>query len=134
MNGCALPRNFTEDLEKLHRKKFVEARGKFESPSRTPSAAQASSSEEPAPTLEEEFEGQIEEQAEELGENLAPVLEDMAEKTLREFSTPTKANIRTGPTVGRMDSSSSLLSSPWFKPANSMEKLMKMQVHTYNTL
>jgi len=61
MNGFALPGNFTEDLEKLLRKKFVEARDKFESPSRTPSAAQASSSEEPALTLEEEFEGQIEE-------------------------------------------------------------------------
>ena len=59
MNGFALPRNFTEDPEKLLRKKkFVEARDKFESPSRTPSAAQASSSEEPAPTLEEEFEEQ----------------------------------------------------------------------------
>jgi len=30
-------------------------------------------------------------------------------------------------TLGRMDSSSSLLLSPWFKLANSMEKLMKMQ-------
>jgi len=67
MYGFALPRNFTEDLEKLvWKKKFVEARDKFESPSRTPSVAQASSPEEPAPTLEEEFEGQIEEQAEEL--------------------------------------------------------------------
>ena len=56
MNGFALPRNFTKDLEKLLRKKkFVEARDKFESPSRTPSAAQASSSEESSPTLEEEF-------------------------------------------------------------------------------
>jgi len=84
MNGFALPRNFTKDLEKLLvKKKFVEARDKFESPSRTPSATQASSSEEPAPTLEEEFEEQIEEQAEEeLGGNLAPVFEDMAEKTL----------------------------------------------------
>jgi len=80
MNGLALPRNFTQDLEKLLRKKkFVEARDKFESPSRTPSAAQASSSEEPAPTLEEGFEEQIEE---ELGGNLASVFEDMAEKTL----------------------------------------------------
>jgi len=57
MNGFALPRNFTEDLKKLLRKKkFVEARDKFELPSRTPSAAQARSLEEPAPTLEEEFE------------------------------------------------------------------------------
>jgi hypothetical protein len=62
MNGFSLPRNFTEDLEKLLRKKkFVEARDKFESPSRTPSATQASSSEEPAPILEEEFEEQVEE-------------------------------------------------------------------------
>ena len=100
MNGFALPRNFTEDPEKLLRKKkFVEARDKFESPSRTPSAAQASSSEELDPTLEEEFEEQIEERAEELGGNLAPVFEDMAEKTLREFSAPTTANIRTGPAV-----------------------------------
>jgi len=83
MNGFALPRNFTENPEKLLRKKkFIEARDKFESPLRTPSAAQASSSEEPTPTLEEEFEEQIEEQAEELGGNLAPVFEDMAEKTL----------------------------------------------------
>jgi len=80
MNGFALPRNFTEDLKKLLRKnKFIEARDKFESPSRTPSAAQASSLEEPALTLEEEFE----EQAEKLGGNLAPVFEDMAEKTMR---------------------------------------------------
>jgi len=96
MNGFALPRNFTNDLEKLlSKKKFVDARDKFESPSRTPSAAQASSSEEPAPTLEEE----LQEQAEELVGNLAPVFEDMAEKTLREFSAPTTANIRTGPVV-----------------------------------
>jgi len=96
MNGFALPRNYIEDPEKLLRKKkFVEARDKFESPSRTPSATQASSLEEPAPILEEEFE----EQAEELGGNLAPVFEDMAKKTLREFSTPTTANIQTGPAV-----------------------------------
>ena len=88
-NDFPLPRNFIEDPEKLFRKKkFVEARDKFESPSRTSSAAQASSSEEPAPTLEEEFEEQVEEQAEELGGNLAPVFKDMAEKTLREFSGP----------------------------------------------
>jgi len=93
MNGFALPRNFILDLEKLlWKKKLVEARDKFESPSRTPSAAQANSLEESAPTLEEEFE----EQAEELGGNLAPLFEDMAEKTLREFSAPTTANIRTG--------------------------------------
>ena len=100
MNGFALPRNFTKDLEKLLiKKKFVEARYKFESSSRTASDAQARSSEEPAPTLEEEFEEQIGEQAEELGGNLAPVFEDMAEKTLREFSAPTTANIRTRPAV-----------------------------------
>jgi len=82
MNGFALPRNFTEDPEKLLRKKkIVEARDKFESPSRTPSTAQASSSEELVPTLEEEFEEQLEEQVEELGGNLAPMFEDMAEKT-----------------------------------------------------
>jgi len=45
--------------------------------------------------LEEEFEEQIEE----LGGNLDPMFENMAEKTLREFSTLTKANIRTGPAV-----------------------------------
>ena len=96
MNGFALPRNFIKDPEKLLRKKkFVEARNKFESPSRTPSASQASPLEELASTLEEEFE----EQAEELGGNLAPVFEDMAEKTLREFSAPTIANIQTGPAV-----------------------------------
>jgi len=96
MNSFALPRNFTEDPEKLLRKKkFVEARDKFESQSRTPCAAQASSSEEPAPTLEEEFEEQVEEQTEEqLGGNLAPVFEDMA-KTLQEFSAPTTVNIWT---------------------------------------
>jgi hypothetical protein len=33
----------------------------------------------------------------------------------------------------RMDSSSSLRSLPWCKLANSVERLMKMQVHTYNT-
>ena len=31
--------------------------------------------------------------------NLSPVFEAMADKTLREFSAPTTANIRTGPTV-----------------------------------
>ena len=36
-------------------------------------------------------------------------------------------------TPGRMNSSSSLLSLPWFKLAKSVEKVMKMQVHTYNT-
>jgi len=83
MNGFALPRNFTKDPEKLLRKKnLIEARDKFESPSRTPSAAQDSSSEEAAPTLEEEFEGQIEEQAKALGGNLAPMFEEIAEKTL----------------------------------------------------
>ena len=96
MNGFSLPRNFTDDPEKLLRKKFVEAKDKFESPSRTPSATQASSSEEPAPTLEEEFEEQVEEHAEEhLGENLAPVFENMAEKTLREFASLKIANIWT---------------------------------------
>ena len=96
MNGFSLPRNYIEDPEKLLRKKkFVEAKDKFESPSRTPSAAQASSLEELAPTLEEEFE----EQAEDLGGNLAPMFEDMAKKTLQEFSAPTTANIRTGPVV-----------------------------------
>ena len=45
--------------------------------------------------MEEEFEEQIEE----LGGNLDPMFENMAEKTLREFSTLTKANIRTGPAV-----------------------------------
>jgi len=101
MNGFSLPRNFTKDLEKLLRKKkFVEARDEFESPSRTPSAAQASSSKEPAPILKEEFEEQVEEQTEEhLGEDLAPVFEDIAEKTLREFSAPTTTNIRTRPAV-----------------------------------
>jgi hypothetical protein len=49
--------------------------------------------------LEEEFEEQIGEQAEELGGNLAPVFEDMAEKTLQEFSAPTTTNIRTRPAV-----------------------------------
>jgi len=96
MNGFALPRNYIDDTEKLLRnKKFVEARDKFESPSRTSSPAQASSLEELAPTLEEEFE----EQAKELGGNLAPVFEDMVEKTLWEFSAPTTANIRTRPVV-----------------------------------
>jgi len=81
MNGFALPRNFIEDPEKLLRKKkFVEARDIFESPSRTSSVAQVSSLEEPTPTLEEEFEEHVEEQAE-------------------EFSAPTTANIRTGPAV-----------------------------------
>ena len=82
MNGFSLPINFTKDPEKLLRKKkFVEARDKFESPWRTPSATQATSSEELAPILEEEFEEQVEEQAEEhLGENLAP---PMFEKWLR---------------------------------------------------
>jgi len=37
MNDFSLPRNFTEDTEKLLRKKkFVKVRDKFESPSRTP--------------------------------------------------------------------------------------------------
>jgi len=95
MKDFALPRNFTEDLEKLLRKKkFIEARDKFESPSRTQSAAQASSSEEPSRILEEKFEEQIEEQGEErLGGNLAPVFEDMAE-TLQEFSSPITANMK----------------------------------------
>jgi len=43
MNSFSLPRNFIEDPEELLRKKFVEARDKLESPSRTPSATQASS-------------------------------------------------------------------------------------------
>jgi len=131
MNSFALSRNFTKDLEKLLRKKkFVEAKDKFESPSRTPSAAKASSSEEPAPTLEEEFE----EQAEELGGNLAPVFEDMAEKTLLEFFAPTIANIWTGIAVKTGENGFELKAAliAWFKPANSVEKLMKMQVHTYN--
>jgi len=74
MNDFPLLRNFTDNLEKLlGKKKFIEARDKIESPSITPSAAQASSSDEPAPTLEEEFDEQVEEQTEEhLGENLAP--------------------------------------------------------------
>jgi len=62
MNGCSLPRNFKDPKKLLRKKKFVEAREKFESTSRTPSAAQACSSEELAPILEEEFEEQVEEQ------------------------------------------------------------------------
>jgi len=63
------------------------------------------------------------------------MFENMAEKTLQEFCAPTTLNIPTRPVVntGRMESSSSLLSLPWFKPANYVEKLMKMQVHIYNT-
>ena len=89
MNGFSLPNNFIDDPERLiRRKKFVEAWDIFDSPPRTPTAAQASSLGELAITLEEE-----------LGDNLAPLFEDMTEKTLREFSTPTKANIRTEPAV-----------------------------------
>ena len=85
--------------------------------------------------MEEEFDEQVEEQAKEhLGENLAPAVENMAEKTLQEFSAPTTTNIRTGPAVNTRENGFELklLSLPWFKTANSMEKLMKMQVHTYN--
>jgi len=62
------------------------------------------------------------------------MFEDMAEKTMREFSAQQQIfGLDQQSTLERMDSSSSLLSSPWFKLANSMEKLMKMRVHTYNT-
>jgi hypothetical protein len=43
MNCFSLPNNFTDDLEKiLRRRKFVEVRDNFESPSRTPIAARPS--------------------------------------------------------------------------------------------
>jgi hypothetical protein len=49
--------------------------------------------------------------------SLASEFEVMADKTLREFSAPTTANIRTGPAVNVGE--------------NGFE--LKMQVHTYNT-
>jgi hypothetical protein len=36
---------------------------------------------------------------EHLGEDLSPVFEDLAEKTLHEFSAPTTENNRTGPAI-----------------------------------
>jgi hypothetical protein len=84
--------NYTEDPEKLlKRRKFARTRDIFESPSRTPST-ETCSSQEQAPSSEgEESEG--------LEVNLTPVFQAMAEKTLREFSAPTTANIHTGPNV-----------------------------------
>ena len=67
--------------------------------------------------------------------SLTPEFEAMANRTLREFSTPTTANIRTRPIVNVeiMDSSSSQLSSTWCKQTSFMERHMKMQVHISNT-
>jgi hypothetical protein len=66
--------------------------------------------------------------------SLASKFEPMADKTLREFSAqqlPTFVRDQWS-TLERMDSSSSLHSLPWCKTANSVERLMKMEVHTYN--
>jgi hypothetical protein len=67
--------------------------------------------------------------------SLTPEFEAMANKSLRKFSTSTIANIRIGlkSMLETMDSSSSLHSLPWCKLISFVERLMKMQVHTYNT-
>ena len=67
--------------------------------------------------------------------SLTPEFEDMANKTLHEFSTPTTANIHTGPTVNVGDNGFEL------KPAliNMVQssqfcgRHMKMRVHISNT-
>jgi hypothetical protein len=67
--------------------------------------------------------------------SLTPEFEAVANKSLHEFSAPTIANIRTRPevNVGTIDLSSSLHSLPWCKLISFVQRLMKMQVHTYNT-
>jgi len=86
--------------------------------------------------LEEEFEEQVEEQAEEhLGKNLAPMFENMTEKTLREFSAPTTANVQTIPAVNIGENGFELNPAliAMVQANQFCGKLMKMQVHTYNT-
>jgi hypothetical protein len=70
-----------------------------------------------------------------LRRSLTPEFDAMAEKSLREFSAPQlpifvldqKSMLET------MDLSSNLRSSPWCKLVSFVERLMKMQVQTYNT-
>ena len=67
-----LPENYQSDPEKL----FKEARSKLKSQPKNTTSEDSSTV-----------------------RSLAPVFEDMANKTLREYSAPTTANIRTGPSV-----------------------------------
>jgi hypothetical protein len=68
-------------------------------------------------------------------QSLTPEFEAMANKSLREFSAPTTANIVLDlkSMLETMDSSSSLLSSTWCKSASFVERHMKMLVHISNT-
>jgi hypothetical protein len=63
---------------------------------------------------------------------LTPEFEAMAQKSLREFSAPTTINIHTGPEVNVGDNRFEL--KPTCKLISFVERLMKMQVHIYNTL
>jgi hypothetical protein len=56
----------------------------------------------------------------------------MAQKSLHEFSVPTTTNIHTGPEVNVGDNRFEL--KPTCKLISFVERLMKMQVHIYNTL
>jgi hypothetical protein len=67
--------------------------------------------------------------------SLTPEFEAIAKKSLREFSAPTTTNIRTRLEVNVGDNGFeiNLHSLPWCKLISFVERLMKMQVHTYNT-
>jgi hypothetical protein len=73
MSGYLHPTNYIEDPEEVIRQAKAKLRKK-----------------KPPTTLSEEDQPR---------RSLTPVFEAMANKTLREFSTPTTANIRTGPAV-----------------------------------
>ena len=59
--------------------------------------------------------------------SLTPEFEAMADRTLREFSALTTANIPTGPLVNVGDNGT------WGKQTNFVERHMKMWVHISNT-
>jgi hypothetical protein len=63
--------------------------------------------------------------------SLTPEFEAMADKTLREFSTPTTANIHTGPNVNVGDNGFELKPA-LIKLASFVGRHMKMRVHISN--
>ena len=88
MNWSNLPENFIDDPERLIR----EARSRLKKSRRASELEESDNTQSPTPTLSDPDTNQSR-------LDLSPVFEAMADKTLREFSAPTTANVRTGPEV-----------------------------------
>ena len=77
----------------------------------------------------------LESEDNQIRQSLTLEFEAIADKTLREFSAPTIANIHTGPTINVGDNGFELkpASSTWCKQTNFVERHMKMRVLTSST-